>query len=169
MNATLRRTALLFAVATAVGCAPDESAPVLVKTTCPITAAPTAQGGIATPTFAAHILPALQASCGSESTTCHGAPSGGVLPKGKIEWATHAGRGAADVYADIVDVTPAGAPPGYVLVKPFDTSLSWVYFKVTQEPQDQASYGFRMPTGTDPLCDATLETLAAWINQGAAP
>ena len=170
MNATLRRTLFLSAVMAAIGCAPEEPTPESpVKTTCPIALGPAEQGGFATPTFAAHILPALQASCGSESTTCHGPPSFGVLPKGKIEWATHAGRTAADVYADVVDVAPAGAPPGYMLVKPDDLALSWVYFKVTQVPQDEESYGGRMPTGTDPLCDATIETLAAWITQGATP
>jgi hypothetical protein len=166
MNA-LPRAALLLVLAVPA-CGPDGGgAGSPVKTTCPITAAPTAAGGIPAPTFAAHILPALQASCGSESTTCHGAPSGGTLPKGKIQWATYAGRTADAVYDDVVNVPPQGAPAGYVLVKPNDTSKSWVYFKVTQEPADTASYGGRMPTGTDPLCDPTIETLAAWIDQGA--
>ena len=167
----LPRSALVLSLASALAlaaCAPEEGGPGSnVKTTCPITAAPTAAGGIATPTFAAHILPAMQASCGSESTTCHGPPSGGVLPKGKFEWATYAGRTADDVYDDLVNVAPAGAPPDYLLIKPNDLAKSWIYFKVTNEPEDEASYGGRMPTGTDPLCTATIETLAAWITQGA--
>lgn len=167
MNA-LPRAALILSLAVPA-CGPGDTAegPV-VKTTCPITAAPTAVGGIPAPKFAAHILPALQASCGSESTTCHGAPSGGKLPSGKIEWATYPGRTADDVYDDIVNVGPAGAPAGYVLVKPNDPSKSWVYFKVTETPADTNAYGDKMPTGTDPLCAPTIETLAAWIVQGAS-
>jgi hypothetical protein len=168
MNATVSRQLPLCLVLVLGACSPEDGGEPVARTTCPIVAAPTAPGGIPTPTFAAHVLPAFQASCGSESTTCHGRPSGGVLPKGKIEWATYPGRTADDVYDDIVDVRPSGAPPGYVLVKPNDLSTSWVYFKVTQEPADEASFGGRMPTGTDPLCTATIETLAAWITQGAA-
>lgn len=170
MNA-LPGSALLPSLAAALalaGCSPDDrGAGPDDRTTCPITAAPAAAGGIPNPTFAAHILPALQASCGSESTTCHGPPSGGSLPKGKIEWATHAGRTADDVYDDVVNVPPAGAPAGFLLVKPNDLANSWVYYKVTRQPADQASYGDRMPTGTDPLCAPTIDTLAAWIQQGA--
>jgi hypothetical protein len=90
-----------------------------------------------------------------------------VLPKGKIEGATYDGRTADDVYDDVVNVAPAGAPAGYLLIHPGSTSNSWVYFKVSQVPADQESYGDRMPTGTDPLCTATIDTLGAWIQQGA--
>ncbi|MFT3917113.1 MAG: hypothetical protein QM704_24405 [Anaeromyxobacteraceae bacterium] len=167
MNA-LSRLALAASLSLAA-CSPSDSGSgaQTPEFTCPILAGPAAPGGIPNPTFAAHILPAMQSSCGSKSTTCHGPPSGGVLPKGKIEWATHAGRTADDVYDDIVDVAPSGSPPGYLLIKPFDTSKSWIYFKVTNEPADEASYGGRMPTGTSPLCPATIDTLGAWIEQGA--
>jgi hypothetical protein len=174
MNANLRCTTIMLAVA-AASCAPEPSDPGLVLTTCPITAAPTEPGGIANPTFRAHILPALQSSCGIESTTCHGPPSGGELPKGKIEWSTASGRTADDVYADIVNVAPANGPPGYMLVKastppdPSDLALSWLYVKVTQDLSGDDGYGARMPFGVPNLCTATTDTLAAWITQGAAP
>jgi hypothetical protein len=170
MNATLRRTALMFSlVLAATACAPADAGTRPPAFTCPIATAPTAPGGYATPTFAAHILPALQSSCGTESTTCHGPPSNGELPKGKIEWATHSGRSAADVYDDIVNVAAQNAPPGYLIVKPGDLALSWLYVKVTQDLSGDDGYGQRMPFGVPNLCDATIETLAAWITQGAAP
>jgi len=161
MNALPR--ALVFSLALA-GCSPSEGdggggpPPVI----CPIATAPAA------PTFAAHVAPALRAGCGSESTTCHGAPKFGELPKGKIDFSNEAGRTAANVYADLVNKAPDNAPAGYVLVKPGDAAASWLAVKVTDARPGGEGYGEKMPLGSD-LCSATRDTFVAWISQGAPP
>jgi hypothetical protein len=134
-------------------------------TTCPITSPP------ASPTFAATVYPALSASCGKASVSCHGPPSGGELPKGKINFSTADGRTVDDVYADIVNKPPASAPAGYLIVKPWDPTLSWLVVKVTQDDPGGAgnAYGNRMPYSGADLCQATIDTIVTWISQGAVP
>ncbi len=131
-------------------------------TTCPISPAVTQQ-----PTFSAHILPALQSSCGSAASTCHG----GVAPVGHVRYDTISPRTATDVYNDLVGVTPTNAPPGYERIKPFDPDHSWLIEKITQDAPGFSSsgstYGARMPYGLPDVCQATVDTFRAWINQGA--
>jgi hypothetical protein len=157
---------LCTAAAALLACGPDAggSAPGAL-TTCPITSPP------ATPTFEANVLPAIQASCGRASTSCHGPPSGGELPKGKVNFSTAGGRTAADVYGDLVNQPPANSPPGYLLVKPADPVHSWLVVKITQDDPGGAgsAYGARMPFSGANLCQATIDTFVAWIQQGAAP
>jgi len=162
MNATLSRHLTLCLGLALAACSPDEEAGGTTPlSTCPIVAAP------ASPTFTMHVLPALQASCGRESTTCHGPPTGGELPKGKIDFSTGGGRTAADVHADLVNVEPANAPPGFFRVKPDDVALSWLVVKVSENRPGGDGYGERMPLGLPNLCTATTDTLVAWIQQGA--
>ena len=124
-------------------------------TTCPIATAK------ANPSFSADLLPALQSSCGSAATSCHGgaSPTGHVIYSGT----------AAQVYAQLVNVVPANAPTGqgWVLVKPGDVAHSWIIAKVTQDQPGGTGYGARMPLAAPNLCQPTVDTLSAWIAAGA--
>jgi len=125
--------------------------------TCPIATA------VANPTFRVDILPALQSSCGSATSTCHGQP-----PTGHVSYATGGTRTSADVYGDLVNQAPANAPAGYLLVDPTHVANSWIVEKVTVDaPGAPGNYGFRMPLAAPDLCAATVATLQSWIAQGA--
>jgi len=125
--------------------------------TCPITVAP------AHPTFATDILPAIQPSCGAATTTCHGGPTA----NGHVDYSTPGPRTSRNVYDDLVGVTPANAPSGYLRVAPRDASHSWIVSKVTQDQPGGSGYGARMPLGRPNLCPATVDALLAWIADGA--
>jgi hypothetical protein len=122
-------------------------------TTCPITVAKV------NPSFSTDILPALQSSCGSQTTTCHQGPS----PSGHV---IYSGTAAA-VYSNLVNKVPANAPAGYDLVKPGDTVHSWILVKVTTDQPGGSGYGARMPLAAPNLCQPTVDTLTAWIANGA--
>jgi len=122
-------------------------------TTCPITVA------LAAPSFSADIVPALQSSCGSSATSCHG----GASPTGHVSYSGT----AAQVHAQLVNVAPANAPAGWLLVKPGDLAHSWILEKVTKDQPGGTGYGTRMPQGAPVLCTSTVDTLSAWINAGA--
>lgn len=124
-------------------------------TTCPISTAKT------NPSFAADIVPALQASCGSLAASCHG----GASPTGHVNFAGT----PAELHARLVNVVPANAPPGlgWFLVKPADTAHSWLLEKVTKDQPGGSGYGTRMPQAAPNLCPPTVDTLSAWINAGA--
>jgi hypothetical protein len=122
-------------------------------TTCPISVV------LATPSFSADIVPAIQSSCGSATSTCHG----GAAPTGHISYS-----GTADqIRAQLVNVVPANAPPGWVRVKPGDPANSWIIEKVTKDQPGGAGYGARMPLAAPVLCTPTVDTLSAWISAGA--
>lgn len=123
--------------------------------TCPI---PTAK---ASPSFAGDLVPALQASCGSSATSCHG----GASPTGHVVFS----GSASQVYAQLVNVVPASAPAGagWFRVKPNDPAHSWILEKVTKDQPGGSGYGTRMPQGAPNLCQPTVDTLTAWINAGA--
>ncbi|HEY7726637.1 MAG TPA: hypothetical protein VH880_14990 [Anaeromyxobacteraceae bacterium] len=125
-------------------------------TTCPIPVAP------ASPTFSGDILPALQGSCGSRSSTCHS----GAAPTGHFSFATGAGRTAGDVRADLVNAVPSNAPPGWLRVAPYDPARSWVLEKITQDQPGGSGYGARMPYGAADVCAATVQAIRAWIERG---
>jgi hypothetical protein len=125
--------------------------------TCPIVAAP------AHPTFTADILPALQSSCGSQATSCHGSPSAA----GHVDYSTPLGRTAADVRADLVGALPANAPPGFLRVTPGDPAASWIVVKISQDQPGGSGYGARMPLGRPDVCAATHDAIVAWIAAGA--
>lgn len=124
-------------------------------TTCPI---PVAKSS---PSFAADLVPALQSSCGSAATSCHSGPS----PTGHV---IYSGT-AAEIRAQLVNVVPASAPTGqgWLLVKSGDAAHSWILEKVTKDQPGGSGYGTRMPQGAPNLCQATVDTLTAWINAGA--
>ena len=122
-------------------------------TTCPI---PVAK---ASPTWKLDLYPAIQSSCGSAATSCHLGPT----PNGHVVYS-----GTSDqVYAQLVGVTPASAPTGYLRVAPGDRDHSWIYVKVTSDQPGGGGYGTRMPQGTNNLCQPTVDTLSTWISAGA--
>jgi hypothetical protein len=125
--------------------------------TCPIAVAP------AHPTFTTDILPAIQPSCGAATTTCHGGPTA----NGHVDYSTSPSRTSRNVYDDLVGVTPANAPAGYLRVAPGDASRSWIVAKVSQDQPGGSGYGTRMPLDRPNLCPATLGALLAWIADGA--
>ena len=161
-RAPSRRGHLAALALAAAGCggaaAPEPPAP--PATTCPIPVA------VAAPTFTAHVLPALRQSCGAgDATTCHGTPS----PTGHVSYAPS--LTAAAVLAGLKGVAPANAPAGagWLLVAPGEPGRSWLLAKVTQDDPGGAgqAYGNRMPLQAPNLCGATVETLTAWVSQGA--
>ena len=125
--------------------------------TCPIAVAP------AHPTFTTDILPAIQPSCGAATTTCHGGPTA----NGHVDYSTSPSRTSRNVYDDLVGVTPANAPAGYLRVAPGDASRSWIVAKVSQDQPGGSGYGTRMPLGRPNLCPPTLDAILAWIAAGA--
>ncbi len=98
--------------------------------------------------------------------SCHG---GGAAPAGHVVYGTFAGRTATDVRADLVNAPAANAPAGagWLRVKPFDPSRSWLLEKVTRDQPGGSGYGARMPLDAPDLCPSTLNALTAWIAQGA--
>lgn len=128
-------------------------------TTCPIAAVP------ATPTFTRDILPALQQSCGSRTSTCHG----GNAPTGHVAYSTDATRTARDAYDDLIGPAPANAPPAFPhRVTPGDPARSWLVEKITRDEPGGAGYGARMPYALPNLCPPTVTTITRWIDQGAS-
>ena len=153
MRPTLMALTLLLLCACGGGGGTTAPAPPPPPTTCPIAVA------LATPSFSADIVPALQSSCGSSATSCHG----GASPTGHVSYSGT----AAQVHAQLVNVTPANAPAGWLLVKPGDLAHSWILEKVTKDQPGGTGYGTRMPQGAPILCTPTVNTLSAWISAGA--
>lgn len=155
----MRPTLLLLLLLLPFGCggggSGSASAPPPPTTTCPI---PVAKPS---PSWSADLLPALQGSCGSAATSCHGgsAPTGHVIYSGT----------AAEVHARLVNGVPASAPAGqgWLLVKPGDPAHSWLLEKVTKDQPGGSGYGTRMPQAAPNLCQATVDTITAWVNAGA--
>jgi len=145
---------LLLAACGGAQPAPGGGAP---ASTCPIAVAPPQ------PTFTTDILPAIQPSCGAATTTCHGGPTA----YGHVDYSTSLSRTPRNVYDDLVGVTPANAPSGYLRVAPGDASHSWIVAKVSQDQPGGSGYGARMPLGRANLCPTTLDALLAWIADGA--
>ncbi len=85
-------------------------------TTCPITTPKT------NPSFASDVLPALQLSCGSNTSSCHG----GTSPAGRILFA----GSASSVYTQLRAVTQSG--PSWYRVNPGNPDTSWLIEKVTK-------------------------------------
>src|SRR3954467_2899115 len=108
------------------------------ETTCPIPAA------LAAPIFTRDILPALQVSCGSRTSTCHG----GNAPTGHVAYSTDAPRTAQDVYDDMTRPPPANAPAAFPhRITPGDPLHSWLMEKITRDDPGGSGYGARMPYG----------------------
>lgn len=93
----MRLTVPLALLSVLCGCGGGGTAtPPPAPTTCPI---PIAK---ANPTFAADLLPALQSSCGSAATSCHG----GAAPTGHVSYSGT----PSEVHARLVNAVPASAP-----------------------------------------------------------
>lgn len=160
----MRRTAAVLVIGSAVlsaACGGTEPAPAGGggQTTCPI------PSHVASPTFTAHILPALQTSCGSAASSCHGTSA----PRGHVQYGTPPGRTAADVHADLVGAAPSNAPPGagWLRIAPGDVAHSWLVEKITKDQPGGSGYGARMPYAGANVCQATVDTIVTWIQQGA--
>jgi hypothetical protein len=157
--------AAYLGLALLAACAPTPADPfastnTTPPTTCPITSA------VNEPHFAAHVLPVLHQTCGAGSAlTCHGTPS----PAGHVSWSPT--LAANQVWAQLVDVGPSNAPVGvgWKRIAPGDLGRSWLIEKVTRDDPGGAgqAYGNRMPYGLPNLCDATVQTIEAWILRGA--
>lgn len=150
----LAQVALLALVA---GCGDPVAGSTQTGGTCPI---PKALGA---PSFRGDILPAIQASCGSSASSCHGT----TIPAGHVRYGTDALWTAADVWSNLVNATPASAPAGYLRIKPNDPGHSWLIEKITQDQPGGSGYGARMPYGGADVCQPTVDTLVTWIDQGA--
>lgn len=124
-------------------------------TTCPITTPKT------NPSFSVDVLPALQLSCGSNTSSCHG----GTSPAGRILFA----GSASSVYTQLRAVTQSG--PSWYRVNPGNPDTSWLIEKVTKDNPGLSAfgqtYGTRMPQGAPNLCQPTIDTLRNWIANGA--
>lgn len=156
----MRLTVLMVPLSLLCACGGGGSAsppvpPAPAPTTCPIATAK------ASPSFSGDIVPALQGSCGSSATSCHGgaAPTGHVVFSGT----------PAQVRAQLVNAVPANAPAGagWFLVKPGDAAHSWLLEKVTKDQPGGSGFGTRMPQAAPNLCQPTVDTLSAWISAGA--
>jgi hypothetical protein len=117
---------------------------------------------MATPHFSTDLLPMFQATCGSATSTCHGAVT---VPTGHFSWATGGGRTAQDVYNDLINI-PSSEAPGWVRVKPSDPAHSWLIEKVSSASPG-GGYGAQMPYAAQPLCTTTINNLKTWIQNGA--
>lgn len=126
--------------------------------TCPL------PSPVASPRFSTHILPALQSSCGSATTSCHGNAN---PPAGHIRYDTNGGRTANDVFNALVNVAPSSSPAGWLLVKPGDANASWIIEKVTSSSPGGGGFGTRMPQAAPDLCSASIDNFKAWIQAGA--
>jgi hypothetical protein len=129
------------------------------ETTCPI------PSSVTRPTFTRDILPALQQSCGSRTSTCHG----GNAPTGHVAYSTDAPRTPRDVYDDLTGPPPANAPVTFPhRVTPGDPAHSWLVEKITKDQPGGSGYGARMPYALPDVCLPTVTTITAWIEQGAS-
>lgn len=124
---------------------------------------------MANPHFSTDILPVIQASCGTGSSTssCHGASA----PYSRIHWGNE--RTAQQIYNDITDPAATRAPAGWQDVNPSNPAKSWVLEKVSPadgcnpRPASGATpQGAKMPLG-GLLRPNTLANLRTWNAQGA--
>jgi hypothetical protein len=102
--------------------------------------------------FAADIVPILTAHCAG----CH-SPGGFAFTFITMDLR------AENAYQNLVGVASVQAS-GRVRVVPGDAAASYLIEKVTQ---DQPQVGARMPLNRDPLSDADISLLRAWIDAGA--
>ena len=117
--------------------------------------------------FAADVLPVLVTSCAYGS--CHGSPRGsnnGVFLGAKGER-----NDAAAIRAGLVG-RPSAQSRSLPYVTPSDPARSYLFRKLTADfcglpACEHDGCGQRMPRGGDPLDPASLETVRAWIAQGA--
>ncbi|CAN5918868.1 hypothetical protein BH11MYX4_BH11MYX4_04300 [soil metagenome] len=114
--------------------------------------------------FASDVLPLLVTSCAFGA--CHGAAKG--ANNGVFLGAKGAPNDAAAIRAGLVGRPSTQSSLPYVT--PSNPSQSYLFRKLTDLcglPCDGDRCGQRMPRGGDPLDEASLATVRAWIAQGA--
>ncbi len=148
----------------------------VVAQCAPFDAGPAADGArtsdAATPVFRAQVDQIVNFSCAIAS--CHGrAPGQGhlFLPKRQ---AADAGTGLnGDWYDQVVGVA-SQTDPAMLLVKPGDPANSWLVHKVGgdqcyfKDACAMGNCGDRMPQANLALDPADVETIVAWVREGAA-
>ena len=107
-----------------------------------------------TPTFAADVQPIFTASCAFSG--CHG----GASP------AQGMNLSAGQAYANTVNV-PSNELPSMDRIEPGDPDQSYLVNKIQGTQGDVGGSGQRMPLGGDPLSEADIDTIRAWITAGA--
>jgi hypothetical protein len=114
--------------------------------------------------FAADVLPVFVQSCAFGA--CHGSPKNGN--NGIFLGAKVGANDAAAIRASLVGSPSTQTRLPYVT--PSDPARSYLFRKLTDLcglPCEDGRCGERMPRGGDPLDPASLETVRAWIAQGA--
>ncbi len=106
------------------------------------------------PTLAADVQPIFTANCAFSG--CHG----GASP------AQGMNLSAGQAYANAVNV-PSNELPGMDRIEPGDPDQSYLVNKIQGTQADVGGSGQRMPLGGNPLSDADINTIRAWITAGA--
>lgn len=129
-------------------------------TACPIPVTPTV------PTWTGHVYPMLNGpTCGSASTSCHG----GASASGRLDFSAN----ATTLFNALVNQpSTTFNVAGWAIVKPGDSSRSWLYEKIQPASGGQPGLGAGNPVGSrmplgGTLCSATTDTLKIWIDNGA--
>jgi hypothetical protein len=136
-----------------------------VSPTCAAPASPPpASASARKVSFAADVMPVFVTSCAFGS--CHGSAKG--ANNGIFLGAKSNANDAAAIRASLVNrpSTQSSLP----FVTPSDPSQSYLFRKLTDFcglPCEGDRCGQRMPRGGDPLDATSLETVRAWIAQGA--
>jgi hypothetical protein len=126
---------------------------------------------VVNPHFSTDILPVIQASCGTASSTssCHGSSA----DYSRIHWGPE--RTARQIYDDLTDPAATRAPAGWMDVNPSNPPKSWVREKLlpadgcNPRPASGATpQGAKMPLG-GLLRDTTLATIRNWFDQAQGP
>jgi hypothetical protein len=171
----IMRKLLALALATAIAAtacgSPGSSDSTASEVVSPNCAAPTstdpASPSARKVSFAADVLPVLVTSCSFGA--CHGSPKGSN--NGVFLGSKGGANDASAIRAGLVG-RPSTQTPSLPYVTPSDPARSYLFSKLTADfcglPEcDGDRCGKRMPRGGDPLAPAALETVRAWIAQGA--
>jgi hypothetical protein len=146
----------------------DSGAPPLIYAVCPDGMAPTFPS-LLTKMFAT-------SGCGvGDIGDCH-SPTGALpIAEGGTGSGLDFSLGAAQVYTELLGdgggmpaKNVAGDAGGLLRVVPGDASASLLYIKLAMPTNFDPRYGQAMPISGAP-CPATLDTVRAWIDDGAAP
>lgn len=128
--------------------------------TCPIPVTP------AVPTWTGHVYPMLNGpTCGAASTSCHG----GASASGRLDFSAD----ATTLFNSLVNQPSTTFNlAGWAIIKPGDSSRSWLYEKIQPAAGGQPGLGAGNPVGSrmplgGTLCTPTTDTVKAWIDQGA--
>ncbi|MEM9458103.1 MAG: hypothetical protein AAGF11_28265 [Myxococcota bacterium] len=126
------------------------------NTTGPMIRCPEETTGAGAMSFETDVWPLLTPTCLGLPGTCHSATSGGLsMPD------------PTDAYANLVGVPSTGAP--LVRVEPGCPDASYLLAKLNGTQNEVGGSGGRMPQGTSPLPQASLDTIEEWIVGGAQP